>query len=96
MTARTDYALGIDLGTSGCKVVALDTGGHLLATAEARYPMIVPQPGWQRYVQDDGVEVAFTRHPDSLVPAGLNIDRVSLLAERTLKQGRHLPSVLDD
>ena len=46
MTARADYALGIDLGTSGCKVVALDAGGHLLATAEARYPMIVPQPGW--------------------------------------------------
>lgn len=40
------YAVGIDLGTSGCKVVALDAGGRLLAAAEARYPMAVPRPGW--------------------------------------------------
>jgi xylulokinase len=41
-----EYTLGIDLGTSGCKVLALDVGGRLLATAEARYPMVVPRPGW--------------------------------------------------
>jgi xylulokinase len=46
VAGSVEYTLGIDLGTSGCKVLALDVGGRLLATAEVRYPMVVPRPGW--------------------------------------------------
>ena len=38
--------LGIDLGTSAVKVVALDTQGRTLASGRAEYGVSAPQPGW--------------------------------------------------
>jgi xylulokinase len=38
--------VGIDLGTSGAKVAAVDEGGRLVATASAPYPLDTPHPGW--------------------------------------------------
>jgi hypothetical protein len=47
-------------------------------------------------VQDDRIEVALAGHPDSIVAAGLDIDRVSILAERPLQHSRHPRGILDD
>ena len=38
--------MGIDVGTTGCKVVAFDKGGKQLAAASAEYPLIFPRTGW--------------------------------------------------
>lgn len=38
--------LGIDIGTSGAKVVLVDKRGRLLAWAGQEYPIQTPQPGW--------------------------------------------------
>ena len=38
--------LGIDVGTSACKVAAFDLEGHVLAQAAESYPVFYPQPGW--------------------------------------------------
>ena len=38
--------LGIDLGTSGCKVVLVDEAGAILASATAEYPLSTPKPLW--------------------------------------------------
>ena len=38
--------LGIDVGTSACKVAAFDLEGHVLAQATESYPVLYPQPGW--------------------------------------------------
>lgn len=38
--------LGIDVGTTGCKVIAFDKHGHILARAYQEYPLIIPSPGW--------------------------------------------------
>ncbi|MEW6238703.1 MAG: FGGY-family carbohydrate kinase [Candidatus Omnitrophota bacterium] len=38
--------LGIDVGTTGCKAVAFDAEGHILASAYKEYPLHSPQPGW--------------------------------------------------
>lgn len=46
MPTGRQYLLGIDLGTSACKATALGLDGTALATAESRYPMSVPHPGW--------------------------------------------------
>lgn len=37
--------IGVDAGTSGCKAVALGTGGHVLASAWAGYPTIRTEQG---------------------------------------------------
>ena len=38
--------LGIDVGTSACKVAAFDLEGRVLAQAAESYPVLYPQPGW--------------------------------------------------
>ncbi|MBO1436149.1 xylulokinase [Meiothermus sp. CFH 77666] len=38
--------LGLDLGTSGLKAVALDEQGQKVAEARAVYPLHTPRPGW--------------------------------------------------
>ena len=38
--------LGIDVGTSGTKTIAIDETGAILASASAEYPCDHPRPGW--------------------------------------------------
>ncbi len=38
--------LGIDIGTSGTKTIAIDDQGTILASASAEYPCEHPRPGW--------------------------------------------------
>lgn len=38
--------LGLDVGTTGCKAVAFNLKGQLLAQAYREYPLLHPQPGW--------------------------------------------------
>ncbi|MBX6311588.1 MAG: xylulokinase [Isosphaeraceae bacterium] len=38
--------LGIDIGTSGTKTLAIDATGKILASASAEYPCDHPRPGW--------------------------------------------------
>ncbi len=38
--------LGIDIGTSGTKTIAIDETGTILASASAEYPCDHPRPGW--------------------------------------------------
>lgn len=38
--------LGIDIGTSGTKTLAIDRDGKILASATAVYPCDYPKPGW--------------------------------------------------
>lgn len=39
-------SIGIDLGTSGVKVIALTPDGATIASSSASYPLLTPQPGW--------------------------------------------------
>ncbi len=38
--------LGIDIGTSGTKTIAIDESGAILASASVEYPCEHPRPGW--------------------------------------------------
>ncbi len=38
--------LGIDIGTSSVKVLAIDPQGHVRASASASYPVLQPETGW--------------------------------------------------
>ncbi|MCF0134478.1 MAG: xylulokinase [Blautia sp.] len=40
------YLLGIDIGTSACKVAAFDKNGAVIASATEEYPVYYPQDGW--------------------------------------------------
>jgi xylulokinase len=42
----SDALVGVDVGTSGVKGVAIDPDGTVLARIEAGYPLSTPKPGW--------------------------------------------------
>lgn len=45
--------LGIDVGITGCKAVAFDESGTVLAQAYREYPLYQPQPGWMELDPDE-------------------------------------------
>ncbi len=45
--------VGLDVGTSGVKAIALAPDGEVLATAERGYPLSTPQPGWSEQDPED-------------------------------------------
>ena len=49
----TRCLVGLDLGTSACKAIALDGLGTVLARASAEYPMATPRPGWAEQAPGD-------------------------------------------
>lgn len=38
--------LGVDVGTTGCKVVAFNLDGEVIASSYREYPLLHPSPGW--------------------------------------------------
>ena len=38
--------LGIDIGTSACKIALFDREGRVLSAVTADYPVYYPRPGW--------------------------------------------------
>jgi len=45
--------VGLDVGTSGVKAVAISTGGEVLTTAERSYSLSTPRPGWAEQDPED-------------------------------------------
>lgn len=45
--------VGLDVGTTGAKAVAISTSGEVLAKAEEPYPLSIPQPGWAEQDPED-------------------------------------------
>ncbi|MGN6870899.1 MAG: xylulokinase, partial [Solirubrobacteraceae bacterium] len=45
--------IGIDVGTTATKGVAIDPDGTVLARAEAEYPLSTPRPGWSEQDPED-------------------------------------------
>jgi len=48
-----DALIGLDVGTSGVKGVAIDRNGKVLAVAEEPYPLSTPRPGWAEQDPED-------------------------------------------
>lgn len=47
------FYIGIDLGTSSCKMLLVDEGGAIVNTVTKEYPLIFPQPGWSEQNPED-------------------------------------------
>jgi sugar (pentulose or hexulose) kinase len=43
---KKQIALGLDLGTSGVRVLAVDAKGKVIAEVNKQYRLLTPQPGW--------------------------------------------------
>lgn len=49
----TAALVGLDVGTTGVKAVAVSERGDVLARAERGYPLLTPQPGWTEQDPDE-------------------------------------------
>jgi xylulokinase len=47
--------VGVDVGTTAVKAIAIDDDGAVVARAEESYPLSTPQPGWAEQDPDDWV-----------------------------------------
>ena len=45
--------VGLDVGTTGVKAIAISSSGDVVARAEAGYPLSTPQPGWAEQDPED-------------------------------------------
>jgi xylulokinase len=50
--------VGLDVGTTGVKAIAISPHGEVLARSEIGYPLATPQPGWAEQDPDDWVRAA--------------------------------------
>lgn len=45
--------IGLDVGTSGARAVAVDDTGRMFAQGTATYPVLTPHPGWSEQHPED-------------------------------------------
>ncbi len=66
----TQALIGLDVGTTGVKAVAISQDGRLLASASEEYALSTPKPGWAEQNPDDwwrAAQACLERLPDGLV-----------------------------
>jgi xylulokinase len=66
--------IGLDVGTTGVKALALSEDGALVGRAEEEYPLSIPRPGWVEQDPEDWVRAA----ESALKALGAKADRVGL------------------
>ena len=92
------YLLGIDIGTSACKIAVFDREGKVAAKAASEYPVYYPRPGWAEQEPDDwwrGTCLAIREalYKGGIRPgqiAGVGIDGQSWSAIMTDREGKVL------
>ncbi|MGZ0712402.1 xylulokinase (plasmid) [Coraliomargarita sp. W4R53] len=58
--------VGVDIGTSGCKVSVIDASARIVAEGHAGYPSNHPHAGWVEQNPEDWVAAAFTACAEAL------------------------------
>jgi xylulokinase len=77
----SDVLVGLDVGTTAVKAVAITSDGELVATAEEPYPLSTPRPGWAEQDPEDwwqAAQAALSRLPEG--PIGLSGQMHGLVA----------------
>lgn len=90
--------LGIDIGTSACKVAVFDVDGKVMAQSNQEYPLYYPNPGWVEQNPEEWWETICKAIRDVLAKgkidpaeiAGIGIDGQSWSAIPVDKEGRCL------
>jgi len=76
-----DVLVGLDVGTSGVKAVAITHDGELVAETDESYELSTPQPGWAEQDPEDwwrAAQACLSRLPDG--PIGLSGQMHGLVA----------------
>ncbi len=84
--------MSIDIGTTGCKVIAFTAEGNIIASAYREYPLIYPRPGWLELDSNEVWEKIASNIRE--VTAGTKKDPVKALA--VCSQGEAVTPVAED
>lgn len=92
------YLLGIDIGTSACKVAVFERNGHVAASGTGDYPVYYPQEGWAEQNPEEWWNGVCTAIKETLTKAdiapeeiaGVGIDGQSWSAIAIDKEGHVL------
>lgn len=92
------YLMGIDIGTSACKVAVFDVDGSVIASAGGDYKVYYPKPGWAEQNPEEWWEAVCLAVPAALKKgrisgrdiAGIGIDGQSWSAIPIDREGRTL------
>ena len=70
--------MGIDIGTSGAKCLAVNASGQVIAKSTHEYPLETPRPGWAEQNPEH------RRYPVIRSPASLSPVRCMALSRSTI------------
>ncbi len=70
--------VGIDVGTSGCKVVAFTEGGEIIASGYEEYPFLTPRSGWLELDPDKIWEAVLNSLKKVAAQTGDTIDAIAV------------------
>jgi len=54
----TDALVGLDVGTTGVKALAVSPDGDVISTSEVGYPLSTPHPGWSSRTPTTGLRAS--------------------------------------
>jgi xylulokinase len=75
-----DVLIGIDVGSSGSKAIAIDRAGRILATGSQTYATRYPKPGWAEQDPEDWYRSACAAIRSCLAEGGLEGEGVAAVA----------------
>lgn len=87
------YLVGMDAGTTGCKVCVFDLEGNLIGSDYREYPCYYPHEGWVEQIPEDMVPALFATTKEALRKA--QIEPKEVLAIGLSAQGSPI-GLLDD
>ena len=61
-----EYLLGIDIGTSACKIAVFTRNGQVAASGSGDYPVYYPHPGWAEQNPDEWWDAVCRAIPEVL------------------------------
>lgn len=86
------YGLGIDVGTSSCKVCVADDAGRCIGGAAHPYETHSPEPGWSEQDPGDWIAALIASVPAAIASAGIHPSDVRWLS---LTSAAHIAVLTD-
>jgi len=77
------YLVGIDAGTTGCKVVVFDLNGNPVASDYREYGCLYPQPGWVEQTHEEIIPPLFESCKAAVTKSGVDPKDIAAIAIST-------------
>jgi xylulokinase len=73
--------VGLDIGTSGARALAVDESGKVIADASAEYPILTPRPGWSEQDPEQWWRAATVAIRKAAIAAGGQVVGIGLAGQ---------------